>query len=297
MESKELLSTLESLKRNLSEIDSAKQQVEQTVAASAKLKTAISGNVESISRLIGEIQQWQTEIKETQKSNIADFQSSVSHLKSSCDNAVSAFGHDINKVSDNFSNQTGASLSAFDQELEKFAEQIKQLESIREAIITVSDEISKIKETITALDSNMQSANLAQSQNLDKICNKLESLTQIFTTAINTQARNLNTTYNDTVVRIDTVSTELSNLKKNFDKIFLEIGTINNNLHELKTVNSSLSTMRNQVDSLFNKVYKETTSNLSTIQKQVDSLSSNINTNRGIIVAGFVILILLQIFV
>jgi len=258
MESNYLLEALDSLKQNLAEIQSAREQVETTVAASDRLQNVVSGYVTAISKLQDDVKKWQDEIKNYQQAKITDVEGSISHLKSSCDSAVSAFDKDVQKASASFSDDANKTLSAFTKENEKFAEQIAQLNTLHNSIKQAASEIESIKGVLDALSTDLKESQKSQDVALDKINQKATNLPNAIQQAADNNVQKLNELHSALISRIDIIDGKENVIKDKLEQSVEKIST--------------------------------------EIQSSRDNVTKNIQINRWILIAGIVILVILQIF-
>ena len=145
--------TLERLEQNLKQLDSAREQVQKTVRASNELQVTVAGYVASIKELVGEIIEWEKQLKGAQVGFSEEIQNTLSELKTSCDKITGAFASSVE-----------SSLKKFSEQNTLLEKRVKDLSTLREEIKSATKEIQSIKETLSDISRSEEHTSELQSQ-------------------------------------------------------------------------------------------------------------------------------------
>lgn len=305
----EINSALERLEQNLKDLDSAKKQVEATVNASDKLQQVVSGYVKSLVSVQESLKLWEKELQGVQVGNTTVFENAISQMGVSCSEVVSLFKAKLYETKDGFETDTNSFLIKLESENGKLAEQVNSLKILGSAFDNAIHDVNAVKTLLEGLSKELKDSQTAQDEALDvikcdvgKISNTTSNAVKGF---VDEQTRKFETLHSGKDVKLQELAKSISAVQQVCNDIKDKSGSIE----------SCCQDIRSNSDSLLREALATKELNHTIIQKIEDSISSSktkteelrqyvkasaddivhqSNINRWIIIAGIVILAILQ---
>lgn len=305
----EINSALERLEQNLNDLDSAKKQVEATVNASDKLQQVVSGYVKSLVSVQEALKLWGKELQSVQAGNTAAFENAITQMESSCSEVVCLFKVKLDEIKDGFENDTNGFLIKQKSENEKLAEQVNSLKVLGSAFDNAIQDVNAVKVLLEGLSKELKNSQNAQDEVLDIIKNDIGEISNITSNTVKgfveEQTRKFDTLHSEKDVKLKELANSISAV--------LQI--CNDIKDKSSSIESCCQDIRSNSDSLLREALATKELNHTIIQKIEDSISSSktraeelqqfvkayaddivhqSNINRWIIMAGIIILAVLQ---
>ena len=266
-------SALQRLEQNLNDLTSAREQVVNTVNASNKLLETVAEYVSSIETLCTRLRKWDSDLGERESSLSHEIGNMISQLTASCTQIVTSFNNSVLETTSVFSNKTEAEISKFVEQNNKLAERVQEMNTLRDAIKKAANEIQSIKEALQQISKDLKDSQDGQDAVLNDIKEKVNAISTSTSEIIQTFAnlhQRLDIGFNDIGAKVDTISNDISNLTSLCQSIQRATTSLGNSL-------------------------KESSSHLEgIIYEAKESISKAASINRWIIIAGIIILAILQ---
>ncbi len=305
----EINSALERLEQNLKDLDSAKKQVEATVNASDKLQQVISGYVKSLVSVQEGLKLWEKELQGVQASNSTTFENAISQMGVSCSEVVSLFKTKLDETEDGFENDTNSFLIKLESENGKLAEQVNSLKILGSAFDNAIHDVNAVKVLLEVLSKELKDSQTAQDETLDVIKSDVGKISNTTSNAVkgfvDEQTRKFEELHSGKDVKLQELANSISAVQQ-----------VCNDIKEKScSIESCCQDIRSNSDSLLREALATKELNYTIIQKIEDSISScktkaeelkqyikasadeiahQSNINRWIIIAGIIILTVLQ---
>ncbi len=260
MENNELFQTIEQLKNTLSDVSSAREQVTETVRAYSQTQEEIHSyvtNLEQIEKSITSI------ICLLQNNKIVidqQSQNAVNNLKTSCDTVISHAKNEFSSTAQSFADDTSRNVASMTSQIDRFDRTIEKANTLTNKVEATSKEVSSLIGSVKALQEDLVSSQKSQDEAIGIISTKQDQT--------NTSLFELISKQNHAVEELGKSISENSNSIK--EKMSSAMITASNSLIQ-------------SIENL--KVSQENDS----VQ-----IAKGINVNRWIIIAGFIILAILQ---
>ena len=261
--------TLERLEQNLKQLNSAREQVQKTVRASNELQVTVAGYVASIKELVGEIIEWEKQLKGAQVDSSEEMQNILSELKTFSD-----------KITGTFASSVESSLKKFSEQNTLLEKRVKDLSTLREEIKSSTKEIQSIKETLSDISKDLTDSQKKQDETLEHI---------------NQQVSELPGTIKGYA---DGIKEHANSLKDDFNRLLGEtysiILAIDKKMDTMTQTAATLQTTSNGIQRSCDNI-KSTVDNIkSDILSSNNAIKKSISINRWILIAGVIILIVLH---
>lgn len=273
MESNELLALLAKMEASLNEVDSARKQVESTVNASSELQKEVGEYVSAVKALCENLQSWESDLREREGALSREYEEAIKQIGSTCTEVIKSFETEVKKTSTDFKTKTEPVIERFTEQIGKLDKHVQDLNALKDEIKKASSEIQAVKESLSQISKDLKESQDAQDEVLNDIKQKVSDISE----AINIHA-------NLILHRIDEFCQYVFN---EIPALHGEINNISNNLLQVNTlcqnIKTDLQTSTNEIKSLIEKTNKET--------------AKNITINRWIIIAGIIILVILQFLI
>ena len=252
-------SALESLEKNLSELDSARSQVMQSVNASNDLLKMVTQYVAAVKKLVTSLEEWESFLRGRESEIHGEFGSAIANIKQMCTDIISAFKVDVNKATLDFKNDTDKTLEKFTEQNDKLAEKVTELVALREQIKKTTGGIESVK------------------------------------SALNEILKELKDSQDEQDATLEDLKTKVSGLNEKIDGVSGKADALASNVASLTTTGQNIDTLvqssKNDIISTINEVKDEV---ISAIQESKAETLKSANINRWLIVAGIIILVILQ---
>jgi len=288
MESKELLASLAKMEESLNEVESARKQVESTVKASSELQKEVKEYVSAVKTLCVRLQSWETDLSAHESSISHEYEAAITQINSTCTEVISAFETGIEKTSKDFKSKTEPIIVKFSEQNDKLSEEVKELVALQEHIKKATEEIESVKSTLNEILKELKDSQDEQDAALEDLKSivsglneKIESSKGAVLQAITHSEQSLSGILHQTNEKIDGVGGKTDSLASSVARLT----TICQNIDIL--VQSST----NSITSTINKTKEEV---ISTIQESKAEALKSVKINRWLIIAGIVILVILQ---
>ena len=288
MESNELLASLAKMEASLNEVDSARKQVQSAVDASLELQKVVREYVSAVKSLCVNLQIWGTDLKRREGSLSQEHETAISQVNSTCAELIKSFETGIEKTSKDFKTKTDPVITKFVEQNDKLAERVNELVALREQIKKATEEIESVKSALNDILKELKDSQDEQDAILEDLKSKVSGLNEKIESnkgavlqAITHSEQSLSGILNQTNEKIDGVSGKTDTLASNV----AILTTICQNIDTL--VHSST----NSITTSINKAKDEV---ISAIQDSKAETLKSANINRWLIVAGVIILAILQ---
>ena len=279
MESNELLASLAKMEASLNEVDSARKQVQSAVDASLELQKVVREYVSAVKSLCVNLQTWGTDLKRREGSLSQEHETAE---------LIKSFETGIEKTSKDFKTKTDPVITKFVEQNDKLAERVNELVALREQIKKATEEIESVKSALNDILKELKDSQDEQDAILEDLKSKVSGLNEKIESnkgavlqAITHSEQSLSGILNQTNEKIDGVSGKTDTLASNV----AILTTICQNIDTL--VHSST----NSITTSINKAKDEV---ISAIQDSKAETLKSANINRWLIVAGVIILAILQ---
>ena len=281
-------SALERLEKNLSELDSARSQVLQSVNASNDLLKMVTQYVTAVKNLAANLEEWESSLRERESELHGEFGSAITSIKQTCTEIISVFNVDVSKASSDFKKDTDKTLEKFTVQNDKLAERVKELVALREQIKKATEEIESVKSALNEILKELKDSQDEQDATLEDLKTKVSGLNDkvenskgAVLQAITHSEQSLSKILNRTNEKIDGVSGKTDALASNVARLTTICQNIDTLVHS--STNSIVSTINKAKDEV-----------ISAIQESKEETLKSANINRWLIVAGLIILAVLQ---
>lgn len=281
-------SALERLEKNLSELDSARSQVLQSVNASNDLLKMVTQYVAAVKNLAASLEEWESSLRGRESEFHGEFGSAITSIKQTCTDIISAFKVDVNNASSDFKKDTDKTLEKFTEQNDKLAERVTELVALREQIKKATEEIESVKSALNEILKELKYSQDEQDATLEDLKTKVSGLNEKIENskvavlqAIAHSEQSLSEILNQTNDKIDGVSGKTDALTSNVANLTTICQNIDTLVHS--STNSIITTINTAKDEI-----------VSAIQDSKAETLKSANINRWLIVAGIIILAVLQ---
>lgn len=281
-------SALERLEKNLSELDSARSQVLQSVNASNDLLKMVTQYVAAVKNLAASLEEWESSLRGRESEFHGEFGSAITSIKQTCTDIISAFKVDVNNASSDFKKDTDKTLEKFTEQNDKLAERVTELVALREQIKKATEEIESVKSALNEILKELKDSQDEQDATLEDLKTKVSGLNEKIENskvavlqAIAHSEQSLSEILNQTNDKIDGVSGKTDALTSNVANLTTICQNIDTLVHS--STNSIITTINTAKDEI-----------VCAIQDSKAETLKSANINRWLIVAGIIILAVLQ---
>ena len=256
MESNELLASLAKMETCLNEVESARKQVESTVNASSELQKEVRKYVSAVKALCVNLQSWETDLRAQEGTLSHEFEEALSRVRSTCADVVRSFGTEVEKTSTNFNTKTESVIKRFTEQIGKLDTHVQDINALKDVIKKATSDIQTVKGSLSHISKDLKESQEGQDAVLEDIKQKISGL--------NATAQNA----------VSSISKEISNLT-----------TLCQNIQ------SSVSSAKNDLNTTLGRLKDDITTMISETKAEV--IKSAV-VNRWIIIAGFIVIAILQ---
>ncbi len=268
MKNNELFQTLEQLKETLSDVASARKQVSETVKAYDLTQNEIRSYIGNLNQIEVAISSLITLFQDNKVVLEQQSTNAVNNLKTSCDTILNHAKNEFADTSQRFSEATDKNLSTMSTLIERFDLSIDTANTLTNKVEATAKEVSGLIDSVKIL---------------------LESL-------VNSQRSQYDA--------IGTVSKNQEDIKVSLLK---QEEILQGHTHTLETIGNSISENSDSIRKDLSTLYSVVATSLSSLNTSIDGLNSSLNRasakitkganiNRGLIIAAFIILAILQYF-
>ena len=279
---------LERLEKNLSELDSARSQVLQSVNASNDLLKMVTQYVTAVKNLAANLEVWESSLRGRESDLHGEFGSAITSIKQTCTDIISAFKVDVNKASSDFKKDTDKTLEKFTEQNDKLAERVSELVALREQIKKATAEIESVKSALNEILKELKDSQDEQDATLEDLKTKVSGLYEKIENSKGTVLQAI--THSEQFF-----SAILHQTNEKIDGVSGKADALASNVASLTTICQNIETLvqssTNSITSTINKVKDEV---ISAIQESKAGTLKSANINRWLIVAGIIILAVLQ---
>ena len=305
MESKELLASLAQMEASLSEIDSARKQVESTVKASSELQKEVSEYVSSVKALCVSLQSWGADLKIREGTLSDEFEAAVSQVNSTCSEVISSFEAVVEKASADFKTKTDGTIEKFTEQNTILAERVKDLNALKDDIKKATSEMQAVKEAISQISKELKDSQDSQDVVLDDIKQKVSDLNETVKNSESNISKEVSQTKQalsealgkstEEMLKIREAIAQLSSDLNNSIQPILKIAESNQSA--LIQLSETCEVLKNEMSQKYSSLLFFTGQIKEAIGEMKGKLGNSENINRWIIIAGIVILAILQFIV
>ena len=305
----EINSALERLEQNLKDLDSAKKQVEATVSASNKLQQVVSDYVKSLVSVQEGLKQWEKELQGVQVGNDTAFKNAIEQMGASCSEVVNLFKSKLDETKEGFENDTNSFLIKLESENGKLSEQVNALKILGSSFDNAIQDVNSVKALLEGLSNDLKESQKSQDEVLDVI---KEDVSKISNTTSNTvkgfveeQTRKFETLHSGKDVKLQELANSISAVQQVCNDIKEKSGSIESCCNDIRSNSDSLLrealATKELNHTIIRKIEESISSNITKteeLQKYIQSCTEDIvkqsNINRWIVIAGIIILAVLQ---
>lgn len=267
---------LERLEHNLQDLDSAKTQVQNVVAASNDLRQTVSDYVDSISKLYGDIREWEDQLKQTQKTSFTDAQASFEKLKESCE-----------AITTRFKSSTEDTLNKFTDQNSLLARRVEKLSTLREELKASTEQIQDIKKTLSELTRILTESQEGQDRALTNIIGDMAALPVTVKGYTDDVVQKMDDRHSAVIQKIDTASSKI-------DTIIQKADALATSCSKIQSSCGNLQTSCNNIKASVAEVKQAVTDVRQKVEESHRALSKSININRWIVIICILIAIALH---
>lgn len=262
MESNELLASLAKMEASLNEVESARKQVESTVNASSELQKEVGEYVSAVKALCVNLQSWESDLRAREGSLSHEYEEAITRVGSTCADVVRSFGTEVEKTSTDFKTKTEPVIERFTEQIGKLDKHAQDLNALKDEIKKATSEIQTVKESLSQISKDLKDSQESQ----DTVLNDLKQMSdKIISKAVY-------------------IARQIEALHEKADNISSLISQLNLLNQEIKSVTDDIKlTLRSSTDSLLNS-----------IELSKNNTAKSLKINRWIIIAGIILLGVLQ---
>ena len=176
MESNELLASLAKMEASLNEVESARKQVESTVKASSELQKEVREYVSAVKALCVSLQSWASDLRAREGSLSREIEEAITRVDSACTVVIRSFETEVEKTCTDFKTQTEPVIERFAEQVDKLAEKVNDLETLREQIKKTTAEIESVKRSLNEILKELKESQDEQDESLSDIQQKVTNL-------------------------------------------------------------------------------------------------------------------------
>lgn len=265
------------LEKDLQSINTAREQVESTVKASTELQKVVGEYVSSVKKLCIGLKSWEDDLSSRGAALSGEFERAVSQINTSCIAVVTTFNSSVEKTINEFKSKSEGTIKDFADQNSILTERVLELNKLRDEIKTATAEIQSVKESLAQISKDLKESQDGQ----DAVLNHIKQTVSEIPGIINNNA-------NSVIERIDSLNQGLS-----ADIASLQ-GKADNQNSELSSVKSLCHDIKSATDRLNSNLQSSKESLLSEMARSKEETLKSANINRWLIVAGVIILAILQ---
>ena len=262
MESNELLASLAKMEANLNEVESARKQVESTVKASSELQKEVREYVSAVKALCINLQSWESDLRSREGTLSHEFEEAITRVGSTCADVVRSFEAEVEKTSADFKTKTEPIIERFTEQIGKLDKHVEDLNALKDEIKKATSEIQTVKESLSQISKDLKESQESQDAVLNDIKQKSGEI----------------------IGKADGIAEKIESLHGKADNISLQLSQVDSLNREIKTACEQIhSTLKSSIESL-----------LMSLETSKKETTKNINVNRWLIIAAFIILLIIH---
>lgn len=281
-------SALERLEKNLSELDSARSQVLQSVNASNDLLKMVTQYVTAVKNLAANLEEWESSLRGRESELHGEFGSAITSIKQTCSEIISAFNADVSKASSDFKKDTDKTLEKFTEQNDKLAERVTELVALREQIKNATAEIESVKIALNEILKELKDSQDEQDATLEDLKTKVSGL--------NEKIENSKGTVLQAIIHSEQSLSEILNqTNEKIDGVSGKTDALASSVASLTTLCQNIDTLvQSSTNSITSAISQAKDEAISAIQGSKAEILKSANINRWLIIAGIIILAVLQ---
>ena len=281
-------SALERLEKNLSELDSARSQVLQSVNASNDLLKMVTQYVTAVKNLAANLEEWESSLRGRESELHGEFGSAITSIKHTCTEIISAFNVDVSKASSEFKKETDKTIEKFTEQNDKLAERVTELVALREQIKKATEEIESVKSALNEILKELKDSQDEQDATLEDLKTKVSGLYE--------KIENSKGTVLQAITHSEQFFSEILNqTNEKIDGVSGKTDALASNVASLTTICQNIDTLvQSSTNSIITTINTAKDEIVSAIQDSKAETLKSANINRWLIVAGVIILAILQ---
>ena len=265
------------LEKDLQSINSAREQVDSTVKASTELQKVVGEYVTSVKKLCIGLKAWEDDLSSRGAALSGEFERAVSQINTSCTTIITTFNSSVEKSINEFNSKSKNAIEKFTSQIAILTERVQELNKLRDEIKTATAEIQSIKEGLTQISKDLKESQDGQDAVLNDIKQTVSKIPDI-----------INNNDNNFIERIESLkqglSADIASLQGKADILNSELLAVKSLCHDIKSA----------TDRLNSNLQSSKESFLSEIARSKEETLKSANINRWLIVAGIIILAILQ---
>lgn len=262
MESNELLASLAKMEASLNEVESARKQVESTVNASSELQKEVREYVSAVKALCVSLQSWASDLRAREGALSREYEEAITHIGSTCTEVIRSFETEVEKTSKDFKVQTEHVIERFTEHIGKLDKHVQELNALKDETKKATSEIRTVKESLSQISKNLKESQESQDVVLNDVNQKSDAI----------------------IGKTDGIAEKIDSLQGKVDNISSQLSKIGSLSYEIKTSCEKInSTFMSSIESL-----------LKILETSKNETAKNININRWIIIAAFIILLIIH---
>lgn len=255
---------LQRLEQNLNDLDSARKQVENAVKASSNLQSVVAEYVSSIETLCVRLKKWDADLNNRENLLPHEVESMISQLTTSCSQIVSTFNNAVEGAASDFKFKSDSLISKFDEQNNKLAERVQEMNTFRDFIKKTTEEIQSVKEILIQISKDLKESQDSQDAVLIDIKQKVETFPTVVSSIV------------------EGINPQIASIQDKADSIYSLLTQVNSLGIDIKSaLEQNLSTVQSSTESLLNS-----------IESSKKETTKSINVNRWITIIFFIILII-----
>ncbi len=276
-------SALERLEKNLKDIDSARIQVEKTVSSSNQLQKIANEYISSVKSFYIEVQNWEKESQRVQALKSSEVNKSFTKLEDSCKKIISSFYSNFDNFATTFKEKTNETIEKFASQNQILTDRTKELEKFREALNNNISEVLNIKNSLAKTSKELQESQQRQDNVLDDIRKRIISTSSDLKSESKNIIEKTHQDKEDTTSKITEVSYSIHGIED----------VLNNKFTKLSE-HLEILAKKNDIDLLDSAIHECERKFKLSIESLQSKVEKSLKMNRLIIIAGIVILAILQ---
>lgn len=262
MESNELLASLAKMEASLNEVESARKQVESTVNASSELQKEVREYVSAVKALCVSLQSWASDLRAREGALSREYEEAITRVGSTCTEVIRSFEAEVEKTSTDFKAKTEPVIERFTEQIGKLDKHVQDLNALKDEIKKATSEIQAVKESLSQISMDLKESQESQDAVLNDLKQKSDEI----------------------IGKADGIAEKIESLHGKADNISSQLSQIDSLSHEIKTACEQIhSTLKSSTESL-----------MKALETSKNETAKNININRWIIIAAFIILLIIH---
>ena len=238
--------------------------------------------------LLKSVNEWKDDKKASQEQDQKALEESISKISKDCELIILNLGTSLDNVTKEFTDSTKSSMTLFNDENSKLAEQVEKINLLKTAIANSIGEITSVKSALNSILKELKDSQEAQDKMLMDINTKVTAITPAVKHLIDEMETEAKEAVSKIISGLNETNSLLPQMQEALDKIITKTDEIKVAAGEIHAVTDTIKL------SSFNNLTK--LNEMSTAQVNAnEELLSATKTNRWIIIIGIVLVVILQV--